>query len=123
MGFKKTKRRVKKIRKKDKPMPEEMLLDDTRNTDFGSRFSSHHHMCVCVCVTVLAIFVSLTLSLHLSFRIRGRGRKELDQEGQEGAGEGSSAIKDVPQQSDDIRMADMDISDDGEEVIHDLVMC
>jgi hypothetical protein len=39
----------------------------------------------------------------------------LDEEGQEGVKErGIIPGLDVPQQSDDIRMADMDISDDGE---------
>uniref|UniRef100_A0A8B9KDA4 Spliceosome associated factor 1, recruiter of U4/U6.U5 tri-snRNP n=1 Tax=Astyanax mexicanus TaxID=7994 RepID=A0A8B9KDA4_ASTMX len=38
VGFKKTKRRVKKIRKKEKvARADELLADDTRNTDFGSR--------------------------------------------------------------------------------------
>uniref|UniRef100_A0A674A862 Spliceosome associated factor 1, recruiter of U4/U6.U5 tri-snRNP n=1 Tax=Salmo trutta TaxID=8032 RepID=A0A674A862_SALTR len=36
VGFKKTKQRVRKIRKK-KALPDELQLDDTRNTDFGSR--------------------------------------------------------------------------------------
>uniref|UniRef100_A0A8C7JUT0 Spliceosome associated factor 1, recruiter of U4/U6.U5 tri-snRNP n=2 Tax=Oncorhynchus TaxID=8016 RepID=A0A8C7JUT0_ONCKI len=35
VGFKKTKQRVRKIRKK--ALPDELQLDDTRNTDFGSR--------------------------------------------------------------------------------------
>lgn len=38
VGFKKTKRRVKKIRKKEKPVKDDdILTDDTRSTDFGSR--------------------------------------------------------------------------------------
>ena len=37
VGFKKTKRRIKKIRKKEK-VSDDLRLDDTRNTDFGSRF-------------------------------------------------------------------------------------
>uniref|UniRef100_A0A8C8D7S5 U4/U6.U5 tri-snRNP-associated protein 1 n=1 Tax=Oncorhynchus tshawytscha TaxID=74940 RepID=A0A8C8D7S5_ONCTS len=77
-----TKQRVRKIRKKEKALPDELQLDDTRNTDFGSR-------------------------------ARGRGRKQLDEEGQEGVKERVIIPGlDVPQQSDDIRMADMDISDD-----------
>uniref|UniRef100_A0A8C7SXM8 U4/U6.U5 tri-snRNP-associated protein 1 n=1 Tax=Oncorhynchus mykiss TaxID=8022 RepID=A0A8C7SXM8_ONCMY len=69
----------KKIRKK--ALPDELQLDDTRNTDFGSR-------------------------------VRGRGRRQMD-EGQEVSKEGVIIPGlDVPQQSDDIRMADMDISDD-----------
>uniref|UniRef100_A0A8C7WHM6 Spliceosome associated factor 1, recruiter of U4/U6.U5 tri-snRNP n=1 Tax=Oncorhynchus mykiss TaxID=8022 RepID=A0A8C7WHM6_ONCMY len=79
VGFKKTKQRVRKIRKKEKALPDELQLDDTRNTDFGSR-------------------------------ARGRGRKQLDEEGQEGVKERVIIPGlDVPQQSDDIRMADMDI--------------
>uniref|UniRef100_A0A4W5MR49 Spliceosome associated factor 1, recruiter of U4/U6.U5 tri-snRNP n=1 Tax=Hucho hucho TaxID=62062 RepID=A0A4W5MR49_9TELE len=82
VGFKKTKQRVRKIRKKEKALPDDLQLDDTRNTDFGSR-------------------------------ARGRGRKQLDEEGQEEVKERVIIPGlDVPQQSDDIRMADMDISDD-----------
>ncbi|XP_048022172.1 U4/U6.U5 tri-snRNP-associated protein 1 [Megalobrama amblycephala] len=83
VGFKKTKRKVKKIRKKEKAG--DLLIDDTRSTDFGSRS-------------------------------RGRGRKQEDQvEGVEFgdvAVQTSSKLSDVLQKSDDIRMADMDISDD-----------
>ncbi|KAL0994107.1 hypothetical protein UPYG_G00117840 [Umbra pygmaea] len=81
VGFKKTKQRVRKIRKKEKPLPD-TLLDDTRSTDFGSR-------------------------------ARGRGRKQLDEEVQDLENQ-SVPIPglEVPQQSDDVRMADMDISDD-----------
>ncbi|XP_051536658.1 U4/U6.U5 tri-snRNP-associated protein 1-like [Myxocyprinus asiaticus] len=85
VGFKKTKRRVKKIRKREKPLKsEDLLMDDTRRSDFGSRS-------------------------------RGRGRRQADEEGEEpedvevGT---SSKANDVLQQSDDIRMADMDISED-----------
>lgn len=83
VGFKKTKRRVKKIRKKDKQtIADDYLLDDTRNTDFGSRS-------------------------------RGRGRKQLDGEGPEVKEEESSRLPDdAPKMSDDIRMAEMDISDE-----------
>ncbi|KAM3865469.1 U4/U6.U5 tri-snRNP-associated protein 1 [Diretmus argenteus] len=82
VGFKKTKRRVKKIRKKEKqPTAEELLLDDTRSTDFGSRS-------------------------------RGRGRKLEDEEGQEEKEEGCDVAQDIPKLSDDIRMAEMDISDE-----------
>ncbi|XP_034543222.1 U4/U6.U5 tri-snRNP-associated protein 1 [Notolabrus celidotus] len=92
VGFKKTKRRVKKIRKKEKhSVADELHLDDTRSTDFGSRS-------------------------------RGRGRKQLEEEGQEvkeeeaeegggGGGEGTST-QNIPLLSDDIRTAEMDISDD-----------
>ncbi|KAG1940533.1 U4/U6.U5 tri-snRNP-associated protein 1 [Pimephales promelas] len=84
VGFKKTKRKVKKIRKKERAG--DLLIDDTRSTDFGSRS-------------------------------RGRGRRQDEQE-EEGAEPGhvslesSSKPRDVLQQSDDIRMADMDISDE-----------
>ncbi|XP_056117949.1 U4/U6.U5 tri-snRNP-associated protein 1 [Rhinichthys klamathensis goyatoka] len=84
VGFKKTKRKVKKIRKKERAG--DLLIDDTRSTDFGSRS-------------------------------RGRGRRQ-DEEEEEGAEPGyvaletSSKPRDVLQQSDDIRMADMDISDE-----------
>lgn len=88
VGFKKTKRRVKKIRKKEKPSAADELLDDTRNTDFGSRS-------------------------------RGRGRRQMEEEGEpvegaEASEEKSSSLLtvDVPKQSDDIRVADMDMSDD-----------
>uniref|UniRef100_A0A672LFA0 Spliceosome associated factor 1, recruiter of U4/U6.U5 tri-snRNP n=1 Tax=Sinocyclocheilus grahami TaxID=75366 RepID=A0A672LFA0_SINGR len=73
VGFKKTKCKVKKIRKKEKILKaDDLLVDKIRSSDFGSRS-------------------------------RGRGRKHANEE--EGA-------NDVLQQSDDIRMADMDISDD-----------
>ncbi|XDV38889.1 hypothetical protein PO909_008213 [Leuciscus waleckii] len=85
VGFKKTKRKVKKIRKKERAG--DLLIDDTRSTDFGSRS-------------------------------RGRGRRQDEEEEGEGAEPGyvaletSSKPRDVLQQSDDIRMADMDISDE-----------
>ncbi|KTF84196.1 hypothetical protein cypCar_00031443 [Cyprinus carpio] len=87
VGFKKTKCKVKKIRKKEKILKvDEVLVDDTRSSDFGSRS-------------------------------RGRGRKQADEEERVEHGgvakETSSKAGDVLQQSDDIRMADMDISDDG----------
>ncbi|KAM6940646.1 U4/U6.U5 tri-snRNP-associated protein 1 [Xenentodon cancila] len=83
VGFKKTKRRVKKIRKKEKQTVTGELLDDTRNTDFGSRS-------------------------------RGRGRREMDKEdGEEVKQEETSSLPhEIPQMSDDVRMAEMDISDD-----------
>ncbi|XP_077089466.1 U4/U6.U5 tri-snRNP-associated protein 1 [Siphateles boraxobius] len=82
VGFKKTKRKVKKIRKKERAG--DLLIDDTRSTDFGSRS-------------------------------RGRGRRQDEEEGAEPgyvALETSSKPRDVLQQSDDIRMADMEISDE-----------
>lgn len=82
VGFKKTKRRVKKIRKKEKESFTDVLLEDTRSSDFGSR-------------------------------TRGRGRKEKDNEdGEEVKLEETKLAHEVPKMSDDIRMAEMDISDD-----------
>ncbi|KAK3524318.1 hypothetical protein QTP70_027872 [Hemibagrus guttatus] len=83
VGFKKTKRRVKKIRKREKPInAEDLLADDSRSTDFGSRS-------------------------------RGRGRRQLEGEEMEDSSKDESSSKvDILQQSDDIRTADMDISDD-----------
>ncbi|XP_076836519.1 U4/U6.U5 tri-snRNP-associated protein 1 [Brachyhypopomus gauderio] len=89
VGFKKTKRRVKKIRKKEKILKvDDLLTDDSRNTDFGSRS-------------------------------RGRGRKQVDEDGDvpesendAGSSSGNNKVADVVQQSDDVRMADMEISDD-----------
>ncbi|CAM9337763.1 unnamed protein product [Lampetra planeri] len=83
VGFKKTKRRVKKIRKKEKySIADNLLLNDTRNSDFGSR-------------------------------TRGRGRKQEDANGEElKVEETSCSLSETPQMSDDIRMAEMDISDE-----------
>ncbi|XP_061626533.1 U4/U6.U5 tri-snRNP-associated protein 1 [Phyllopteryx taeniolatus] len=82
VAFKKTKRRVKKIRKKEKTtVADFLLLDDSRKTDFGSR-------------------------------TRGRGRKG-EYEDDEGVEEGRWPHETaVTQMSDDIRTAEMDISDD-----------
>ncbi|XP_072318632.1 U4/U6.U5 tri-snRNP-associated protein 1 [Eucyclogobius newberryi] len=82
VGFKKTKRRVRKIRKKEKDVVD-ILPDDTRTTDFGSR-------------------------------ARGKGRKELDEEGGGGEvkAEESRVTLGLPPMSDDVRTAEMDISDD-----------
>ncbi|KAM9362609.1 U4/U6.U5 tri-snRNP-associated protein 1 [Symphorus nematophorus] len=82
VGFKKTKRRVKKIRKKEKlTVTDELQLDDTRSSDFGSR-------------------------------TRGRGRRQVDEDGEEVNVEESKLPDEIPQMSDDIRMAEMDISDE-----------
>ncbi|XP_051242211.1 U4/U6.U5 tri-snRNP-associated protein 1 [Dicentrarchus labrax] len=87
VGFKKTKRRVKKIRKREKQTAaDELQLDDTRSTDFGSR-------------------------------TRGRGRKQADEDvveikEEEEEQEESRLPQDIPQMSDDIRMAEMEISDE-----------
>ncbi|TRY54150.1 hypothetical protein DNTS_034832 [Danionella cerebrum] len=89
VGFKKTKRKVKKIRKKDTVLrANDLMIDDTRNSDFGSRS-------------------------------RGRGRKTGEEEVVGGESETTivrmediSGGRDVPRQSDDVRMADMDISDE-----------
>nr|XP_046274621.1 U4/U6.U5 tri-snRNP-associated protein 1 [Scatophagus argus] len=85
VSFKKTKRRVKKIRKKEKQtVADELMMtlaDDTRSSDFGSR-------------------------------TRGRGRKEGNEDGEEVKEEESRLPNNVPQMSDDIRTAEMDISDE-----------
>ncbi|XP_037106772.1 U4/U6.U5 tri-snRNP-associated protein 1 [Syngnathus acus] len=85
VGFKKTKRRVKKIRKKEKTtVADLLLLDESRKTDFGSR-------------------------------TRGRGRKGEYQEEAENDGSWPheiAATTVVTDLSDDIRTAEMDISDD-----------
>ncbi|KAL3996669.1 integrin alpha M [Sarotherodon galilaeus] len=84
VGFKKTKRRVKKIRKKEKAsIADDLHLDDTRSSDFGSR-------------------------------TRGRGRKQEDDEDQEVKKEEKVVTHEIPLLSDDIRTAEMDISDDEE---------
>ncbi|XP_070684251.1 U4/U6.U5 tri-snRNP-associated protein 1 [Pempheris klunzingeri] len=83
VGFKKTKRRVKKIRKKEK-QADELHLDDTRSSDFGSR-------------------------------TRGRGRKDADDEGEGVKEEVSIPPQNIPQMSDDIRTAEMDISDNDDD--------
>uniref|UniRef100_UPI0037E916CA U4/U6.U5 tri-snRNP-associated protein 1 n=1 Tax=Semicossyphus pulcher TaxID=241346 RepID=UPI0037E916CA len=82
VGFKKTKRRVKKIRKKEKQTAaDELVIDDTRSTDFGSR-------------------------------TRGRGLKPVDEEGEEVKEEESTTSHSIPLLSDDIRTAEMEMSDD-----------
>ncbi|XP_062391947.1 U4/U6.U5 tri-snRNP-associated protein 1 isoform X1 [Sardina pilchardus] len=94
VGFNKTKKRVRKIRKKEKVVPADELLDDTRSTDFGSRS-------------------------------RGRGQRQIveEREGEEpiegaepmeekSSSSSSRLAVDVPKQSDDVRVADMDMSDD-----------
>lgn len=85
VGFKKTKRRVKKIRKKEKVTIADELPDDTRTSDFGSR-------------------------------ARGRGRRQAEeveeQQQQQQQAESQDRGEDPPQMSDDIRMAEMDISDE-----------
>ncbi|XP_068607188.1 U4/U6.U5 tri-snRNP-associated protein 1 [Brachionichthys hirsutus] len=80
--FKKTKCRVKKIRKKEKQKHlNELLIDDTRGSDFGSR-------------------------------TRGRGRKQEGDEGDEEVREETRVPHEMPKMSDDVRMAEMDISDE-----------
>lgn len=83
VGFKKTKRRVKKIRKKDRLTVADELRDDTRTSDFGSR-------------------------------TRGRGRKQNGEGGEEVKEQDNNLPHDnlLPLLSDDIRTAEMDISDD-----------
>lgn len=85
VGFKKTKRRVKKIRKKDKLTVADELRDDTRTSDFGSR-------------------------------TRGRGRKQDAEIGGEVKEQATVLPPDLPPLlSDDIRTAEMEISDDDED--------
>lgn len=82
VGFKKTKRRVKKIRKKGRLTVADELHDDTRSSDFGSR-------------------------------ARGRGRKQDAEGGDEVKEQGDDLPSAIPLLlSDDIRTAEMDISDD-----------
>ncbi|XP_053334319.1 U4/U6.U5 tri-snRNP-associated protein 1 [Clarias gariepinus] len=86
VSFKKTKRRVKKIRKKEKPLKaDELLTDDSRSTDFGSRS-------------------------------RGRGKKQAGEENEiEDSLKDADSIKtETLLESDDVRMADMEFSDDDE---------
>lgn len=84
VGFKKTKRRVKKIRKKDRLTVADELHDDTRSSDFGSR-------------------------------TRGRGRKQNAEGGGEVKEQDGNLPLGVPVLlSDDVRTAEMDISDDEE---------
>ncbi|KAF7697228.1 U4/U6.U5 tri-snRNP-associated protein 1 [Silurus meridionalis] len=81
VGFKKTKRRIKKIRKREKPLKtEDLLADDSRSVDFGSRS-------------------------------RGRGKRQVE-EGEQMDPSLKDGITDTLLQSDDIRTADMDISDE-----------
>lgn len=84
VGFKKTKRRVKKIRKKDRLTVADELHDDTRSSDFGSR-------------------------------TRGRGRKQNAERGEEVKEQDANLPLGVPVLlSDDVRTAEMDISDEEE---------
>uniref|UniRef100_A0AAY4A165 U4/U6.U5 tri-snRNP-associated protein 1 n=1 Tax=Denticeps clupeoides TaxID=299321 RepID=A0AAY4A165_9TELE len=86
VGFKKTKRKVKKIRKKEKMLkPEDIQTNDTRSSDFGSR---------------LKTFVISLFRFH-----------EMQNGGIRSEAEISHATLSL-QQSDDIRLADMDMSDD-----------
>ncbi|XP_068445420.1 U4/U6.U5 tri-snRNP-associated protein 1 [Clinocottus analis] len=88
VGFKKTKPRVRKIRKKEKPMvADDLRIDDTRSTDFGSR-------------------------------TRGRGRKKLEEVVEE-VTEETVTPSNIPQLSDDVRMAEMEISDEEDFTVPD----
>ncbi|XP_028314604.1 U4/U6.U5 tri-snRNP-associated protein 1 [Gouania willdenowi] len=82
VGFKKTKRRVKKIRKREKSLVNE-LHDDTRSTDFGSRS-----------------------------RGRGRKEENAENYEQNLRDDEKGIHVEIPLLSDDIRTAGMDISDD-----------
>ncbi|XP_024605186.1 U4/U6.U5 tri-snRNP-associated protein 1 [Neophocaena asiaeorientalis asiaeorientalis] len=86
--FKKTKRRVKKIRKKEKEVVIQAddllpLGDQTQDEDFGSR-------------------------------LRGRGRRRVPQADEEAQEEGEKEPVSQPLQSDDPRVENMDISDEEE---------
>ncbi|XP_045872218.1 U4/U6.U5 tri-snRNP-associated protein 1 isoform X2 [Meles meles] len=86
--FKKTKRRVKKIRKKEKEVvvrADDLLPlgDQTQDGDFGSR-------------------------------LRGRGRRRVPEADEEAPEEEEKAPAPQPPQSDDTRVENMDISDDEE---------
>uniref|UniRef100_A0A8C9WKT0 Spliceosome associated factor 1, recruiter of U4/U6.U5 tri-snRNP n=1 Tax=Scleropages formosus TaxID=113540 RepID=A0A8C9WKT0_SCLFO len=86
VSFKKTKRRV-KVRKKEKAVKVEDLVDDTRNSDFGSRA-----------------------------RGRGlRKVEEEGQDNKQENLPEANAQSDVIQKSDDNRVEDMEISDDDED--------
>lgn len=81
VGFKKTKRRVKKIRKKEKTsIADDLHLNDTCSSDFGSR-------------------------------TRGRGLKQENDEDQEVKKEEKVVTHEIPLLSGDIRRTEMDISD------------
>uniref|UniRef100_A0A8C6T3F6 Spliceosome associated factor 1, recruiter of U4/U6.U5 tri-snRNP n=1 Tax=Neogobius melanostomus TaxID=47308 RepID=A0A8C6T3F6_9GOBI len=81
VGFKKTKRRVRKIRKKERAVSD-LLPDDTRSSDFGSR-------------------------------TRGRGLGELNGDDNDKAKVDETGLTHaIPLLSDDVRMAEMDISDE-----------
>lgn len=117
MGFKKTKRRVKKIRKREKPLKtEELLTDDSRSTDFGSRL---HILLILIefysCPSALVV----CLTLFGFDRSRGRGKRQLEdgEELKDSLNNDAGNKADPLQQSDDIRTADMDISDDGKKTL------
>ncbi|XP_008314817.1 U4/U6.U5 tri-snRNP-associated protein 1 [Cynoglossus semilaevis] len=91
VSFKKTKCRIKKIRKKEKKMAvQEQLPDDTRTSDFGSR-------------------------------TRGRGCRQLEEDNEEVKEVESRVQNQIPLLSDDIRMTEMDISDDEDFVVPEAV--
>ncbi|CAM4577510.1 U4/U6.U5 tri-snRNP-associated protein 1 isoform X1 [Lepidochelys kempii] len=87
--FKKTKRRVKKLRKKEKPVKADDLLplgNETKQSDFGSR-------------------------------LRGRGRRAHRKKEEEEEGDMEEIVNqpaDLPSQSDDTRVENMEISSDEE---------
>lgn len=116
MGFKKTIRRVKKIRKREKPLKtEELLTDDSRSTDFGSRL---HILLILVELYLCPSALVVCLTLFGFDRSRGRGRKQLeDGEEVKDSLKDAGTKADPLQQSDDIRTADMDISDDGKKTL------
>ncbi|XP_067400165.1 U4/U6.U5 tri-snRNP-associated protein 1 isoform X2 [Emydura macquarii macquarii] len=95
--FKKTKRRVKKLRKKEKPVKADELLplgNETNENDFGSRLRGRGRR------------------VH---REREREREEQEEEEEEGDMEQNvNESADLPPQSDDNRVENMEISSDEE---------
>ncbi|KAM4617349.1 U4/U6.U5 tri-snRNP-associated protein 1-like isoform 1-T1 [Discoglossus pictus] len=108
VSFKKTKRRVKKIRKKEKVVRADELLtmrSDARATDFGSRVRGRR-------VSRHSVQESTAARSHgdgSPVWSRGRGRRRADDSDEEQ--EKEVELKKVVPQSDDIRVESMDISD------------
>ena len=115
MTFKKTKRRVKKIRKKEKEVvvrADDLLPlgDQTQDGDFGSR---------CACKEGCGVGAGLARGPVLTReasppRLRGRGRRRVPEADEEAPEEEEKEPAPQPSQSDDTRVENMDISDEGE---------
>lgn len=113
MTFKKTKRRVKKIRKKEKEviMRADDLLplgDQTQDGDFGSRWAGRR----------LGVGLGRPWGQRhreaSTRRLRGRGRRRVPEADEEPQEEGEKEPVPQPPPSDDTRVENMDISDEGE---------